>query len=114
MPLLTCGVGAFSKAAEASHLCTTDSPLGPRTVGYQNGADWTWFGGRMVQALVQHGMLDDALAELRPMVDRICEFNGLNEWWSPAGRPSGSGAFHGAAGVVGKAIEMLDAALLRR
>jgi len=30
----------------------------------------TWIGGRMLQNLVRHGMLDDALKEMRPFVDR--------------------------------------------
>ena len=65
----------------------------------------------MIQALVQYGMLDDALAELRPMVDRVCDNGGFFEFYVPAGHPSGSSTFHGAAGVLGKAIEMLQAVL---
>ena len=30
----------------------------------------TWIGGRILQNLVRHGMLDDALKEMRPFVDR--------------------------------------------
>jgi len=26
---------------------------------YQNGGDWAWFGGRVVQALVKNGLLDE-------------------------------------------------------
>ncbi len=27
---------------------------------YQNGGDWSWFGGRMVQQLIEHGFIEDA------------------------------------------------------
>ena len=148
-PPYPCGVGAFGNKAEQSHLCTSPSPLGDKTVGYQNGCDWTWFGGRLVQALVAQDMVADALLVLQPMVDRICEHRtpppsppppsvtlleenasfqaarpssrgqpvvepgccGFYEFYLPSGEPSGSPNFHGAAGVIGKAIEMLDAAL---
>merc|ERR1712062_143745 len=68
---------------------------------YQNGGDWTWFGGRMVQALVQHGFLAEAAAALGPMTARVIEHNGFFEWWGHDGKPQGSNQFHGSAGVLG-------------
>ena len=138
-PPYPCGVGAFGSKAEGK-LCAHSSPLGDNTVGYQNACDWTWFGGRLVQALVAQDMVADALLVLQPMVDRICEHRtppppppppsqtarpsssrgqpvvepgccGFYEYYLPSGEASGSPNFHGAAGVIGKAIEMLDAAL---
>ena len=50
---------------------------------YQNAGDWTWMGARMVQQLVKHNMLDDALQELRPFVDRVCEDKDFREWYDP-------------------------------
>lgn len=72
---------------------------------YQNGGDWAWFGGRLVSALVQYGLVDEAEAALQPMVDRVVAHGGFFEWWDRSGRPSGSAKFHGAAGVLAKAVE---------
>ena len=75
---------------------------------YQNGGDWTWFGGRMIQQLVANGMTQEAYDELRPMIDRVLKNKGFFEWYGMGGVPSGSGHFKGSAGVLAKAIEMLD------
>lgn len=75
---------------------------------YQNGGDWTWFGGRMIQQLIAHGMIKEAYAEIRPMIDRVLENNGFYEWYGMGGVPSGSGHFKGSAGVLAKAIGMLQ------
>lgn len=76
---------------------------------YQNGGDWCWFGGRMVQALIQYGYLADAYRQLRPMVERVQRTGGFYEWWSRDNQPRGSGDFRGSAGVLGRAIELLQA-----
>ena len=75
---------------------------------YQNGGDWDWFGGRMIQALVEHGFVEDAYLELVPMVRRVQRSDGFFEWFDRDNRPRGSGTFRGAAGVLGKAILMLQ------
>ena len=74
---------------------------------YQNGGDWTWFGGRMIQQLIAHGMVEEAYTEIRPMIDRVIQNQGFYEWYGMGGVPSGSGHFKGSAGVLAKAIEML-------
>jgi hypothetical protein len=76
---------------------------------YQNGGDWCWFGGRMIQALIQQGYVEEAYRELRPMVERVKRTGGFHEWWSRDNQPRGSGEFRGSAGVLGRAIEMLQA-----
>jgi hypothetical protein len=76
---------------------------------YQNGGDWCWFGGRMVQQLVRHGFVAEAYREIRPMVHRVREHRGFYEWWTRDNQPRGSGQFRGSAGVLGRAIEMLQA-----
>lgn len=73
---------------------------------YQNGGDWTWFGGRMIQQLIAHGMVGEAYAEVRPMIDRVLENDGFFEWYGMGGVPSGSGHFKGSAGVLAGAIAM--------
>ena len=73
---------------------------------YQNGGDWTWFGGRMIQQLIRYGYVKEAYDEVRPMIDRVLKNHGFYEWYGPGNKPSGSGAFKGSAGVLVKAIEM--------
>lgn len=75
---------------------------------YQNGGDWTWFGGRMVQQLVANGFVEEAYDEIRPMIDRVIKNQGFFEWYGMGGVPSGSGHFKGSAGVLAKAIEMMN------
>jgi glycogen debranching enzyme len=77
---------------------------------YQNGGDWTWFGGRMVQALAENGFITEAYTEISPMIDRVLKNNGFFEWYDvKTGEPKGSGDFRGEAGVLYDAIEQLRA-----
>jgi hypothetical protein len=76
---------------------------------YQNGGDWTWFGGRMVQDLIDEGDIADAYREIKPMVDRVVRVGGFYEWWTPDNRPQGSPGFKGSAGVLGYDIDLLEA-----
>ena len=76
--------------------------------GYQNGGDWTWFGGRMIQQLVRYGMLSEAYEQLVPMVKRARDNDGFFEWYTVDNKPKGSGTFRGEAGVLYKAITMLE------
>jgi len=76
---------------------------------YQNGGDWCWFGGRMIQQLVRLGYVAEAYRDLRPMVDRVVRTGDFHEWWTRDNQPRGSGNFRGSAGVLGQAIEMLQA-----
>lgn len=78
--------------------------------GYQNGGDWTWFGGRMIQQLIRYGMTDEAYEQLTPMIKRVKENNGFYEWYTVENKPEGSGTFRGEAGVLYKAIVMLEEA----
>jgi glycogen debranching enzyme len=75
---------------------------------YQNGGDWTWFGGRMAQALTENGFVAQAYTEISPMIDRVLKNNGFFEWYDvKTGEPKGSGDFRGEAGVLYDAIEQL-------
>lgn len=73
---------------------------------YQNGGDWTWFGGRMIQQLIANGFVREAYDEVRPMIDRVIANGGFYEWYGMGGVPSGSGHFKGSAGVLAKAVAM--------
>jgi len=75
---------------------------------YQNGGDWTWFGGRMIQQLIAHGFVEEAYELARPMIDRVIKNDGFYEWYRIDGIPAGSGDFKGSAGVLGKSIEMFN------
>jgi len=79
--------------------------MGPYS--YQNGGDWCWFGGRMIQQLIRHGLVREAYAELKPMVARVRQHGDFYEWWSLDNQPRGSKQYRGSAGVLGKAIEQL-------
>jgi hypothetical protein len=74
---------------------------------YQDGGDWTWFGGRMVQLLIANGFPEEAYEAIRPMIARVIANNKFYEWYGVDGKPSGSGDFRGEAGVLGKAVVML-------
>lgn len=76
--------------------------------GYQNGGDWTWFGARMIQQLVKYGFVQEAYEQLQPMTNRVVENDGFYEWYTEKNEPTGSGTFRGSAGVLYKAIEMLE------
>ncbi len=76
--------------------------------GYQNGGDWTWFGGRMIQQLISHGFITEAYEHIQPMVKRVKDNNGFYEWYTVENEPHGSGTFRGSAGVLYKAILMFE------
>jgi hypothetical protein len=74
---------------------------------YQDGGDWTWFGGRMVQQLIAYGFTEEAYEAIRPMIDRVIANKKFYEWYGIDGKPMGSGDFRGEAGVLARAIVML-------
>lgn len=74
---------------------------------YQNGGDWTWFGGRMIQQLILNGFVEEAYQEINPMINRVIKNNGFYEWYGMGNIPSGSVNFKGSAGVLAKAIHLL-------
>ncbi len=76
--------------------------------GYQNGGDWTWFGGRMIQQLLNFGFVDEAYENLQPMVKRVKDNDGFYEWYTVENEAKGSGTFRGSAGVLYTAIRMLE------
>ncbi|MCD6354374.1 MAG: hypothetical protein J7L95_02390 [Prolixibacteraceae bacterium] len=76
--------------------------------GYQNGGDWTWFGGRMIQQLIKNGFVEEAYEQMQPMVKRVKDNDGFFEWYTVDNKPKGSGTFRGSAGVLYKAIVMFE------
>lgn len=73
--------------------------------GYQNGGDWTWFGGRMIQQLIKYDYVKEAYEQMLAMTDRVVKNNGFYEWYTVDNKPEGSGTFRGSAGVLYIAIE---------
>ncbi|WP_240966090.1 hypothetical protein [Pseudoflavitalea sp. G-6-1-2] len=105
------------KAANAATIGLTIYPVYPEGYfknkgmgpwSYQNGGDWTWFGGRMVQQLLRNDMLNYALDALQPMLDRVIKNNGFYEWYTPANEPKGSSSFRGEAGVLWTVIREME------
>jgi len=76
--------------------------------GYQNGGDWTWFGGRMIQQLINYGFVEEAYKQIQPMVKRVKDNDGFFEWYTVDNQPKGSGTFRGSAGVLYKAIQQFE------
>lgn len=76
--------------------------------GYQNGGDWTWFGGRMIQQLIKNGFVEEAYLQMQPMVKRVKDNDGFFEWYTVDNKPKGSGTFRGEAGVLYKATIMFE------
>jgi glycogen debranching enzyme len=76
---------------------------------YQNGGDWTWFGGRMISELIRYGYIAEAKEALIPMLDRVIKNKGFYEWYTPDNVPKGSSSFRGEAGVLWTAISQLNA-----
>jgi hypothetical protein len=76
--------------------------------GYQNGGDWTWFGGRMIQQLVINGFVEEAYQQIIPMTKRVVDNKGFYEWYTVDNKPKGSGTFRGSAGVLNAAVELLE------
>jgi len=75
---------------------------------YQNGGDWTWFGGRMIQQLIAYGFVEEAYTLAKPMFDRVLKNEGFYEWYKMDGTPEGSANFKGSAGVLAKSISMFE------
>ena len=83
------------------------NPSMAKPYSYINGGDWTWFGARMVRALIRLGFHDEAYRALKPMADRVVRDGGYFEWYTRDHKPQGSGLFKGAAGTLGIAIKEL-------
>lgn len=105
------------KKAKASSIGLTLYPVYPAGTfknkgmgpySYQNGGDWTWFGGRMVQQLIRYGLIDEACEALTPMLERVLKNKGFYEWYTPDNKPQGSSSFRGEAGVLWTAIMQLQ------
>jgi hypothetical protein len=73
---------------------------------YQNGGDWPWFGGRMIQQLIAYDFVQEAYELAQPMFKMVLDHDGFYEWYRMDGSPAGSAEFKGSAGVLAKSIAM--------
>lgn len=101
------GAGSIGLTVFPPYPAGTFKNRGMGPYSYQNGGDWCWFGGRMIQQLIRHDLIHEAYRELKPMVTRVVQHGDFYEWWSLDNQPRGSPRFRGSAGVLGKAIKML-------
>jgi hypothetical protein len=71
---------------------------------YQNGAQWDWFGGRLVFALFQQGHSREARQKLGEIIQKNLANRGFFEWDNREGTPVGSDMFCGSAGSLAQAV----------
>jgi len=62
----------------------------------------------MIQQLVLNGYPKEAYEEIQPMINRVVKNKGFYEWYGKNDVPSGSGKFKGSAGVLSKAILLMN------
>ena len=79
-----------------------------RPYSYQNGGDWSWFGARMVEQLVEHGFVREAYDEFRPIIAQVQENKGFYEWYDLYNHRQGAGDYRGSAGVIFQAAAALQ------
>jgi hypothetical protein len=71
---------------------------------YQNGGEWDWIGGRVVNALFREGFAKEAETYLLEIVKKNLANFCLYEWEDRSGTGRGALFYVGAAGVIGEAI----------
>lgn len=71
---------------------------------YQNGAQWDWFGGRMICALFESGLSDLGKEKLLEIILKNVKNRGFFEWDDKEGIGKGSDFYAGSAGSMGKAL----------
>jgi len=79
-------------------------PLLDTPYAYQNGAQWDWFGGRMVYLMFEHGYSHKAREKLLEIIKKNIANRGFFEWDDRKGTGRGSDVFCGSTGSLGKSI----------
>ncbi|MBU1338932.1 MAG: hypothetical protein KKD56_07690 [Acidobacteria bacterium] len=83
---------------------TFQHPMMDDPYEYQNGAQWDWFGGRLIQAMFEGGFASTARDELLAIAKKVVQNGGFYEWDNKEGVGRGSAYFAGSAGVLAKAL----------
>jgi hypothetical protein len=71
---------------------------------YQNGAQWDWFGGRLICAMFENGFSELAKEKLLEITSKNVKNRGFFEWDNREGVGSGSDFYAGSAGSLAKAL----------
>jgi len=71
---------------------------------YQNGAQWDWFGARLVYAMFEHGFSHLAKEKWQEIIQKNVDNRGFFEWDNKEGVGLGSDFFAGTAGSMGKVL----------
>ncbi len=71
---------------------------------YQNGAQWDWFGGKLVYAMYQNGYSRAATQKLQEIIRKNIANRGFFEWDNREGVGLGSDSFCGSAGSLARAV----------
>jgi hypothetical protein len=71
---------------------------------YQNGAQWDWFGARLVYAMFQQGFSQKAKEKWLEIIRKNADNRGFFEWDNKDGIGRGSDFYAGSAGSMGKAL----------
>jgi hypothetical protein len=79
-------------------------PLADDPYEYQNGAQWDWFGGRLIYAMFENGFAEMARGKLASIIQKNLKNRGFFEWDSKDGIGQGSDFYAGSAGSMGKAL----------
>ena len=79
-------------------------PLLDSPFEYQNGAQWDWFGGRLVNTLFSSGFSQQAAEKLLEIASKNIANGGFFEWDDQKGTGMGSDFFCGSAGSMGSAL----------
>ena len=79
-------------------------PLVDDPYEYQNGAQWDWFGGRLIYAMFEKGFSELAKEKLLEIISKNVKNRGFFEWDNREGVGMGSDFYAGSAGSMGKAL----------
>ena len=79
-------------------------PLLDSPFEYQNGAQWDWFGGRLLKSMFSSGFSQQATEKLMEIISKNIANRGFFEWDDQKGTGRGSDLFCGSAGSLGQAL----------
>jgi hypothetical protein len=79
-------------------------PLLDSPFEYQNGAQWDWFGGRLINTMFRSGFSQQAREKLLEIIAKNIANGGFFEWDDQKGTGRGSDFFCGSAGSLGQAL----------
>jgi hypothetical protein len=71
---------------------------------YQNGAQWDWFGARLIYAMFHQGFSHKATEKWLEIIKKNVDNRGFFEWDNKEGIGRGSDYYAGTAGSMGKAL----------